>query len=95
MWRRVGLGLIAALMIGGAWPVAAQAEDAAPQPSEWTMTGGLYGWFPWVEGTADGNGEEFGIYATPIDLIKNFDAPPAMVNFEVSRGKVSFWGDAL
>lgn len=95
MWRSVGLSLIAGLLIGGVAPLAAQAEGAASQSSEWTATGGFYGWFPWVEGSTEANGEEFGLYATPIDLIENFDAPPVMVNFEVSKGKFSFWGDAL
>ncbi|WP_045364996.1 hypothetical protein [Methyloceanibacter caenitepidi] len=95
MWRSVGIRIIGGLLLGALAPLAAQAEDAAPAPSEWTVTGGFYGWFPWVEGSTDANGEDFNIYATPIDLIENFDAPPIMVNFEASRGKFSFWGDAL
>ncbi|WP_141701855.1 hypothetical protein [Methyloceanibacter stevinii] len=94
MWRSVGLSLVGGLLLGGLSP-ASHADDAAPPPSEWTVTGGFYGWFPWVQGSTDANGEEFDIYATPIDLIENFDAPPIMANFEVSRGKFSFWGDAL
>ncbi|ODS00135.1 hypothetical protein AUC68_03215 [Methyloceanibacter methanicus] len=95
MWRRVGLGLVGGLLFGGLSPLAAHAEETEPAPSGWTVTGGMYGWFPWVEGTTTAIGKDFNIYATPIDLIEHFDAPPAMVNFEARHGKVSFWGDVL
>lgn len=94
MWRRVCLCLLGGVLAAGGWPSAVRAGDAAPA-SGWTMTGGLYGWFPWVEGSVAARDEAFNIYATPIDLIEHFDAPPAMANFEARRGKVSLWGDVL
>lgn len=93
MWRSVGLSLIGGLLLAGAFPSTVRSEGTAP--SAWTVTGGFYGWFPWVQGTATARDQNFDIYATPIDLIEHFDAPPAMVNLEVRRGKVSLWGDAL
>ena len=94
MWRKVWLCLLGGIVTAGVGPSAVQAGDAT-SASGWTMTGGLYGWFPWVEGTVTARDEAFNIYATPIDLIEHFDAPPAMANFEARRGKVSLWGDVL
>ncbi|MEM7294920.1 MAG: hypothetical protein AAF420_16200, partial [Pseudomonadota bacterium] len=59
------------------------------------ITGGFYGWFPWVQGETTARGNTFDTYATPIDLIENFDAPPIMANLEVRKGKFSVWADAL
>jgi len=81
--------------MAGSLPLAAHAQDAGSPPSGWTVTGGFYGWFPWVQGTATASNEDFDIYATPIDLIEHFDAPPIMANLEVRHGKFSLWGDAL
>jgi len=95
MWRSVGLSLVAGLLISGLTSVPAHAQVSEAPSSDWTVTGGLYGWFPWVQGTNTARDQDFNIYATPIDLIENFDAPPIMANLEVSKGKFSFWGDAL
>ena len=95
MWRSVGFSLIGSLLIVSMSPIAARGEDAAAPTSEWSASGGLYGWFPWVQGFATARSEDFTVYATPIDLIENFAAVPIMANLEVTNGKFSFWGDAI
>ena len=95
MWRRVASSVLGGLLLSGLLPMSASAENETTTSSQWNVTGGFYGWFPWVHGTNTARSEDFNIYATPIDLIENFDAPPIMANLEVSRGKFSFWGDAL
>lgn len=100
MWRSAALSFIGGLLLGGVLlfgsmsKAAAQTENAAPS-SDWQVTGGIYSWFPWVQGSMTARDEDFNIYATPIDLIENFDAPPIMANLEVQHGKFSLWGDAL
>ncbi|MGA9444769.1 MAG: hypothetical protein WBV18_15355 [Methyloceanibacter sp.] len=95
MCRSVGLCVVGGPLIAGSLPLTAQAEDAGSSSSGWTMTGGFYGWFPWVQGITSARGEDFNTYATPIDLIENFDAPPIMAQLELRNGKFSFGGDAL
>lgn len=95
MWRCVVLAVLGGLAVAASSPDSARAGDMEPSSMDWTVKGGLYGWFPWVQGSATARDETFNLYATPIDLIENFDAPPIMVNFEARKGKFSFWGDAL
>lgn len=95
MWRMVGLFLLGAALLFVSLSSAARAEESVAPPSAWEFDAGFYGWFPWVGGTATARGETFNVYATPIDLIEHFDAPPAMFNFEARHGKLSFFGDVL
>ena len=95
MWRRVWLGVFLGLAVAAAVPSVARAEGTTPASSGWTFDGGLYGWGLWVEGNATVAGENFKVYADPIDLIDALDGPIIMANFEATRGRFSFFVDIV
>jgi hypothetical protein len=69
-------------------------EPEAP-PSAWSFDGGLYGWVLWLQGDVTARGEDFNVYADPIDLIDALDGPIVMANFNAKRGRFSFFADVV
>ncbi|MEZ5827347.1 MAG: hypothetical protein R3D30_00020 [Hyphomicrobiales bacterium] len=92
MMRRIVLIVLGVFLLAAS-PARAQG---LPEPNPaWTFDGGFYAWALWVQGDATARGEEFDVYADPIDLIDALDGPIIMANLSGARGRFSFYADIV